>query len=393
MTLSPLQILSLAADAQESTGRAGEKILVVVQLTGGNDGLNTVVPFNDGAYFDKRPKIALKESQVLPLNGETGLHPAMTAMAELFRQGKLAILEGVGYPNPNRSHFRSLEIWQTAQPEEIGSTGWLGRYVDLKTHGAACEPVPAVNVDPILPLSLVAEKVAVPSVNNVSGFRLQTEPKYKQDRKVPSEAFLDINSNFLQAEPPYRALLTQAGLDADDASQRLLKAAGKQESKAKYPGGKLGDGLKFISQMICSGVTSTVYTVSLDGFDTHANQPQTQARLLKQLSDAIGAFQSDLEEHGVAPRVLTAVFSEFGRRLEENSGCGTDHGTAEPLFIIGSGIKGGVYGSRPSLTALDNGDLKYTVDFRHVYATLLDRWLQADSVEILGKNFETLAFV
>lgn len=366
--------------------------LVLIQLSGGNDGLNTVIPFANGAYYDARPEIAITQKDILKLNDQVGLHPSMTGMHELYKEGHLAIIEGAGYPGANRSHFRSIEIWQTAEPERIADTGWLGRYLDLAYGEKQRVPLPAVNVDPMLPKSLFARKIVVPSVHNIYEFRFRTDPQFRKDREKQIATFEDIYRSF-DSKRPHAELLQKAGLEANHASEHLFKIVKAYKGNVKYPAGKLGDGLKFISQMILGGVSAPVFTVSLDGFDTHANQKRAQANLLKQLSDGLAAFQNDLKEHGLEQDVLTLVFSEFGRRVQENSGKGTDHGTAEPLIIVGSQVKGGMYGEAASLTSLDNGDLKYTVDFRTVYATILERWLAADSAEILGKHFEILPFV
>lgn len=389
LMLTADEIFELQAHATE---RTGQKQLVLIQLSGGNDGLNTVIPFANGAYYDARPQIAIAQNDVLKLNDQVGLHPNMTGMHQLFKEGKLAIVEGAGYGSPNRSHFRSIEIWQTAEPDKIGDTGWLGRYLDLACADKNQTALPAVNVDAMLPKTLYARRVVVPSVNNVYEFRFRSDPHFRKDRENQINAFNDIYGTF-DSKRPHAEMLRKAGLEANRASDNLLDIVKRYKSNVKYPNGKLADGLKFISQMLSGGVAAPVFTVSLDGFDTHANQQRAQAGLLKQLSDALLAFQNDLKEHGLEDKVLTLVFSEFGRRVQENNGRGTDHGTAEPLFLLGSAIKGGLYGEAPSLTSLDAGDLKHTVDFRTVYATVLESWLNADSTEILGKRFETLPFV
>lgn len=389
LVISPEDWLSMPAQAAEGKG---QRQLVLIQLSGGNDGLNTVIPYAEGAYYDARPQISIAQKEVLAINDSIGLHPAMVGMHELYRAGNLAIVEGAGYPGANRSHFRSIEIWQTAQPEKIGDTGWLGRYLDHVYSGKERVSLPAVNVDPLLPKSLFAQKIVVPSVHNIYEFRFRTDPLLRKDRDNQIAVFKEIYSDF-DSKRAHTELLRKAGLEANHASDHLLNVVKAYKGNVRYPSGRLGDSLKFISQMICGGVSAPVFTASLDGFDTHANQKRAQANLLKQLSDALLAFQTDLKEHGLEENVLTLVFSEFGRRVQENYGKGTDHGTAAPLFVIGSKVKGGVFGESPSLTALDNGDLKYTVDFRTVYATILEKWWRADSHEILGKNFETVPLI
>lgn len=392
--LSHSELLALAAQATTTKRLIGNKVLVVVQLSGGNDGLNTVVPYGLGAYYDKRPQIGIKANEVLHLNGQVGLHPDMAGMANLFKQGKLAIIQGVGYPNANRSHFRSIEIWQTASPDKIRATGWLGRYLDqasLKSDFGN-NLLAAVNVDPVLPKTLSANKVIVPSVANVNDFRFKVDPDYPQDRKAQLSAFEDIYGSFTLRRP-YVDLLRKVGLEANKASDYLLSVTKNYKSAQTYPENDFAHGLQFISQMIAGGVNSRIYNISLNGFDTHVNQARTQSRLLKQLSEGLACFQADLQGHGVADDVLVLVFSEFGRRVGENNGRGTDHGTAEPLFVLGNSVHGGIYGDHPSLSSLDNGDLRHKIDFRSIYATVLDRWLKADSSAVLGNRFDQINFV
>ncbi|MBX9770751.1 MAG: DUF1501 domain-containing protein [Candidatus Obscuribacterales bacterium] len=393
--LSQSELLALAAQATGAKRVIGkDKVLVVVQLSGGNDGLNTVVPYGLGTYYDARPQIGIKPNEVIALNGQIGLNPNMSGMADLFKKGKLAIIQAVGYPNANRSHFRSIEIWQTASPDRIAGTGWLGRYLDQASLGGDLSKnlLAAVNVDPVLPKTLSANKVIVPSVANVNDFRFKVDPDYPQDRKAQVSAFEDIYANFTLRRP-YVDLLRKVGLETNKASDHLLAITKNYKSAQNYPDNEFARGLKFISQMITGGVSSRIYNISLNGFDTHVNQARTQSRLLKQLSEGLTCFQADLDAHGCADDVLVMVFSEFGRRVSENNGRGTDHGTAEPLFVLGNAVHGGLYGDHPNLTNLDNGDLRHKIDFRSVYATILDRWLKADSAAILGNRFDQMGFV
>lgn len=395
VSLTLPSIWSLAAKAADFAPRQSgkTKILVLVQMGGGNDGLNTVIPYTDGAYYKARPVIGIAADKALPLDGKTALHPDMTAFADLYESGKLAIVQGVGYPTPNRSHFRSIEIWQTGFPDRIENTGWLGRYLDsCCAHGAGENLFPAVNVDPILPKSLLADQVTVPSVNNPMEFKFRTDPMYQQDREAQVQAFNEIYADF-DLKRPHADLLRKAGVDANAASDYLQRLVKNYQSTAKYPTGSFGNGLKFIAQMIAGGLNAPVFSVSLDGFDTHTNQLRTQAGLLKQLSEGVTAFYEDLKAHKVDDDVVLMAFSEFGRRVAENGGRGTDHGTAAPAFVAGTNIRGGIYGEQPSLTNLDNGDLKYVIDFRSMYATILDKWLAADSKSILAGSFEYVPFL
>jgi uncharacterized protein (DUF1501 family) len=394
LCLSPSEIFTMLAPGAGAQARTpGSKILVLVQLGGGNDGLNTVVPYGYGAYYQARPSLAIAQAEVLPLTGQIGLNPNLKGLADLYKSGKLAVVQAVGYPNPNRSHFRSMEIWQTAEPSKIADRGWLGKYLDLAVEGKQGKNnFPAINVDPILPKTLTSAKVAVPSVNSVYDFRFKTDPRYMEDRRAQIAAFNDIYKDFPSTRP-HTELLRQAGLEARESSDYLLKVVRNYKGSVQYPRDNFAENLKFIAQMITGGVNSRIYTVSLDGFDTHTNQSRTQTNLLKHLSEALSAFQKDLEAQGVSQDVVTLVFSEFGRRVSENGGRGTDHGTAEPLFIIGSNVKGGIYGDHPELTRLDDGDLRYKIDFRTIYATMLDRWLGADSRQILGASYGSLEFI
>jgi uncharacterized protein (DUF1501 family) len=361
-------------------------------MGGGNDGLNTVVPYADGAYYKARPTIGIKPEKVLQLNQQIGFNPQMEGLHNLFNSGKVAVIQGVGYPNPNRSHFRSIEIWQTAQPDKIGETGWLGRYLDCADCTKNGNIFAAVNVEPTLPKTLQANKFMVPSVTNVFDFKFRTDPQYLQDRQTQVKTFEDIYASF-SSKRPHAELLRKAGLEANKASDYLQKIVRAYKGDVKYPDGNFGNGLKFIAQMIAGGVDSRIFTVNLDGFDTHTNQLSGQNRLLKQLSDGVSAFYKDLQQHNLQDDVVIFAFSEFGRRVAENNGRGTDHGTAAPVYVIGSKVKGGVYGDHPSLTSLDAGDLKYNTDFRCIYATLLDKWMAADSKQILGQQFDYIPFV
>ncbi len=393
LTFGANEFFNLAAQAANLAPRkpGASKILVVVQLSGGNDGLNMVVPYSLGPYYQLRPTIGIKPEKVLRLNSDVGLHPSMTALHDLYKVGKLAVVQGVGYPNPNRSHFRSIEIWQTGDAEKIAETGWLGRYLDVCCAGKE-DLFPAVNVDPMLPKTLFGSKVNVPSVSNIEDFRFLTDPQYKPDRDVQIKAFNDIYDSF-HLKRPHMDLLRKAGIDANLASDKLHQLVKKYSSDVTYPQGPFGNNLKFISQMITGGLNCSIYGASLDGFDTHTNQLRSQEGLLKQLSDGLAAFHSDLKKNNLDDDVVVLVFSEFGRRVAENGGRGTDHGTAAPVLVLGSAVRGGVIGSHPSLSDLDNGDLKYKVDFRNVYATILNRWMNCDSKAVLGQRFDELGFL
>ncbi|MBY0548112.1 MAG: DUF1501 domain-containing protein [Candidatus Obscuribacterales bacterium] len=385
-----LELTAMAADGLAAKRKNGKRILVIVQLNGGNDGLNMVAPIADPAYYKLRPSLAIPEEKALTLDAGFGLHPAMKELSSLYCDKKLAIVHGVGYPAPNRSHFRSVDIWQTAAPDKLEETGWLGRYLDGCSDRD--ELFPAVNLDSSMPKTLVGREIIVPTVPNLNDFRFKTESLSGIEREQVLSAFSDIYSSD-KVKGPNARLLKQAGINAIKASDKLQGIASRYNSEVTYPPSAFGNSLKLIAQMITGGLPATIYGANLDGFDTHVNQARHQDNLLKDLSKTLNAFQTDLDQHKVADDVVVMVFSEFGRRAAENGGKGTDHGTAGPVLLLGNSIRGGTYGEAASLTKLDQGDLRYTTDFRSVYATLLSRWFGADSREVLGGRFENLRFV
>jgi uncharacterized protein (DUF1501 family) len=352
-------ILLPGAQAQTSSARK----LVVIHLSGGNDGLNTIVPYANGAYYDARAELAISQEVVLPISNELGLHPSMTGMRSLFDQKHLAIVQAVGYPEQNRSHFRSADIWQTGYADRISETGWLGRYLDGASAGWHAENQRA--------LERRSSAKELPAI--VKGWQHDQQPALNFDDVSPVSLHATKYSASSFAAPN---LLTESGTN-----------------KFCYPDGRLGAKLQAVANSMRSGCAAQIFTASLDGFDTHANQPRVQAPLLAHLSQSISAFFADLTAQGKANEVLVLMFSEFGRRVPENGGGGTDHGSSQPLLIVGGAVKGGVYGEHASLTNLHAGDLRSAVDFRTVYATILDRWLAADSTEILGRNYEHIPFV
>lgn len=385
--------------AQASTVAGSDKLLVIVQLNGGNDGLNTLIPYQNDLYYQARPRLAVPQEQVLPLdeNLGVGLHPKLVNLKKLYDSGRLAIVQGVGYPNANRSHFRSTDIWMSAQPEKVVGTGWIGRYLDhsiARFHGAS---FPAANVQGTLPLTLRGNQVVVPSIQNLENYQFQTDARYPQDRERQLATFQQIHSRTTVADDPYLGFLVNSGLKAVESAADLQEAAAKYTSSIQYPTDPFGQALKLVSQIITGGLGTQVMHVAIGGFDTHANQNTdnvNQPLLLQYVDAGLDAFYRDLVEHNIADDVVIMTFSEFGRRVRENGSQGTDHGTAAPMFIIGNKVRGGLHSEYPSLSQLDsNGDLIHTVDFRQVYATILEDWLQADSKEILEGSFEKLGFL
>ncbi|TCP55371.1 uncharacterized protein (DUF1501 family) [Tumebacillus sp. BK434] len=367
---------------------ARDQFLVVVQLTGGNDGLNTVVPYGYGTYYDNRATLALKQREVLALNTTLGLHPSLKGLKKLYDRGRLAVINGVGYPKPSRSHFRSLEIWQTAAPERTDlTTGWLGRYLDL-SQPAASHPLAAVTVGAPSKI-FAAAKHEVPAIESVEAFQLMLTRFQEQERDLRLQA---LRGMYKAGDTLSPLRLVQAkGATAITASDRVQTRLSLPHDSGLYMDkSPLAENLQLIARFIGAGIGSKAYFTQLGGFDDHAQEKGQHARLLQEVDAALSAFYQDLEQRRLAEKVTVVVYSEFGRRLRENASAGTDHGTAAPVFVLGGRVKGGLYGEMPSLTRLEDDNLRYTVDFRSVYATLLEGVLGAPSQDILGAPFEKL---
>jgi uncharacterized protein (DUF1501 family) len=380
----------------------GEQILVCIQMSGGNDGLATVIPVDNDDYRRARPTIGVTQNLLKLGNSGVALHPGLTAFKDLYDQGQLALIQGVGYPNPNRSHFRSMEIWQTADPTHPPKDGWLGRYFDAQCNGAdpknGVDPKAAVNIGSTAPLSLQGSKFSPISFQNPQSYQwFAGNRNVDQKMRATFAKVNDLNDtgDELAASSsgnPTLDFLERTALDAQLSSDEIRAVTTKYKAAVAYPATPLGQQLQMVAQMIAGGLKTRVYYVSMGGFDTHANEKQAHDRLMGTLSAGIGAFMKDLKSQGNDQRVVLMTFSEFGRRVVENASRGTDHGTAAPMFVFGANVKGGVYGDHPSLRPqdLDAGDLKFHTDFRSVYATLLTKWMKADSAAILGGNFKTL---
>jgi uncharacterized protein (DUF1501 family) len=378
-------LFSAALAQTPLSASAADRVLIIVNLQGGNDGLNTVVPFAHQEYYKYRPSLAIPANDVVRLNDEVGFNPALRPLKPLVDAGALAVIQGVGYPQPDHSHFRSTEIWQTAQPEGYASTGWLGRYLD--TAGLPKENLfNAVAVAPVLPEALVARDIDVPAVDQLRGYGLTS------DRSASGRmAFQGVaGDTAVPFRSPYLGRVAEIEVDAQRGAEELPKLVAGYTPAAQYPATPLGRSLALAAQIVGSKLGTRVIYVQHGSFDTHTNQKPTQDRLLAEFANAIAAFQTDLAAHGNDRRVLTMTFSEFGRRVNENGSAGTDHGEAAPVFLIGGGVKGGVYGTHPSFTDLDNLDLKFTTDFRSVYATVLERWLARPTEGVIAGTFSTL---
>jgi uncharacterized protein (DUF1501 family) len=408
-TFSALQAEAADSATQIATGR-DSNILVVFQMAGGNDGLNTVVPYSNDHYHRARPKLGLAEKRVLKINDEVGLHESLSGFNDLYDAGELSIIQGVGYPNPNRSHFRSTEIWQTAaDAEKIESSGWLGRFFDNTCSG--CEPTIAVNIGRQMPQAFQAKHPVGVSLESPQSYRFMsrekgktgemTEESYRKlnepDGEMAENAGGTIGAINGSVKSPGSALdfLERTALDAQLSSDKIRAIAGRVENQATYPTSQLGNSLKLVAKLIGGGLATRVFYVSQGGYDTHTNQTGTHERLLKEMGDSVKAFVTDLKAQGNLSRVLVLTFSEFGRRVAENASSGTDHGAAAPMFLIGNKVKAGLLGKYPSLAPSDlfQGDLKYNLDFRSVYAGVLENWLTTKSAPILGRQFSPLQII
>jgi uncharacterized protein (DUF1501 family) len=406
---------AFAADAatQAVTGKDGT-ILVVLQMAGGNDGLNTVVPYADDAYHVARPRLRLTTDQVLKIDNHIALNPRLGGLKSLYDEGNMAIVHGVGYPNPNRSHFRSTEIWQTASDaDHTLSEGWLGRYFDNCCSGA--DPTVGVAIGEETPQAFAAKNPTGVTFSRPEQFRFRLSEPNSGQMSAEEMFFRQLNEAGGSEDSgaaasnaggsigaiPGRArnnlsaldFLRRTALDAQLSSDKILAIARKYKSTVPYPQGQLAASLNIIARMIAGGLPTRVYYVSQGGFDTHAGQINTHERLMGEFNDAVAAFIADLKQQGNFGRVLLMTFSEFGRRVQENANGGTDHGAAAPMFVLGGAVKAGLFGKYPSLTDLDRGDLKFNTDFRSVYGTILDKWLKAPSESVLGRKFPTLGIV
>jgi uncharacterized protein (DUF1501 family) len=361
------------------------RCLVLVNLYGGNDGLNCVVPHGDAGYYQLRPGLAIAQSDVLAIDARVGLNPGMRSLKALYDKGMVAIVQGAGYPNPDHSHFRSTEIWQTAAPDRYEHTGWLGRYFDAA--GLPTENLfKGVALSRVLPEALVSDRTDIPAIPGLGQYALMAN----RNQTARSAFWRQAHDASLPFESPYLAHVMEIEGDAQRSSEELPKLVAGYTTKAAYPATGIGRSLALAAQIVGSNLGTKVIYVEHGSFDTHVNQKTTQNSLLTQFSNAIGAFYDDLAAHGNDGRVLTLTFSEFGRRIEENGSRGTDHGEASPLFLIGAAVKGGLYGTPPNLASTNMGNVRYTVDFRNVYATVLERWLGRSSASVLNGEFATI---
>jgi len=404
-TMQSLHAEADGALVQGVTGRDGN-ILVVLQLAGGNDGLNTVIPVGNDEYRKSRPTIGVPEASILRLDPQTGLHPSLSGLASAYQEGHLAVVQGVGYPNPNRSHFRSTEIWATAvDSNKSSNTGWIGRYFDNACSG--CDASVGIAMASQMPQALTA---SVPKGVLYQGGGGGGKKKNKKSGGAQAQAdgsmMMGEDDDAGQAGGSIGMLngpgnlgklsaldfLERTEMDAKVSQQEIAQASGKAKNSVPYPATRLGQNFAMVSRLIAGGMPTRIYYLSLGGFDTHTQQAGAHERLLKEMGDAVAAFLSDLKAQGNLGRVSLMTFSEFGRRVKENASGGTDHGAAAPMFLAGGGIKSGLLGKMPSLAPQDlfDGDVKYNTDFRSVYATVLEKHLGVKSAGILRTQFPLL---
>ena len=369
----------------------GQKSVVVIQLSGGNDALNTVIPYTNGLYYDQRPYLGIPQEKALPLDGELALNPAMGPIKALWDEGEVAIINGVGYPNPNRSHFRSMDVWHTAQPADIAPEGWLGqaiRELDPKSENV----VMGVNFGRGLPRAMYAKDVPVASVGNLETYGLMPDIKDEAARAVAIEAFSQIYGG--SGKDAISQFISQVGMDALKGADMLRTAPGAYSSGVEYADTPIAQNMKSIAQVMFADVGTRVYYTQHGSFDTHANELSSHAKLWSDVSNAVADFMDDLREHGRDKDTLILMFSEFGRRINDN-GAGTDHGSGGVAFAIGGDVEGGFYGEFPSLRPEDQleGDMRFSNDFRITYSTILERWLGVDPVPITNGGFERFDFI
>jgi uncharacterized protein (DUF1501 family) len=376
LALAPTVPAFLARTARAASPARDGRVLVVVQLDGGNDGINTVVPFKDEGYAKHRRALRLPKDRLVKVNDHVGLHPDMGDAGKLLESGRLAIVQGVGYPNPNRSHFESMAIWHSARldTEDHDGTGWLGRALDT----SAASPSLLVGSG-APPVALRGHRAVTSAIERLDDFQLA--------------GGLDLRRGLTKHEPTdgLEAFVRRTMLDAYATGDRLAAVARSANGSERYPFSTVAERLQLVARLLKADIGTRVYYVTQGGYDTHAGQLDTHARLLSDLSAALKAFLHDLQAAGLAERVVVLCFSEFGRRVEENASAGTDHGTAAPVFLAGSRVQAGVVGTTPSLLDLEKGDLKMGLDFRRVYASVLEDWLGLQSAAALGGKFERLA--
>ena len=383
LTFGGLAPAALQAAAEESKS---DRILVVIELQGGNDGLNTVIPVNDEVYRKLRPKLAIAKNAALEITDGLAFHSSLRGFADLLDAGRLAVIQGVGYPDPNRSHFESMDIWHSCQRKTENRTeGWLGRMFEQTANSNGGDPKGLHLGHDKQPFALMSRDVRVPSIQSLQQFRLQgtDDAQFRKAVEELTEARRGDGNDLLN-------FVQSSTSSAIAASERLSTSVKEYSSSVTYPSTELGERLQTVAKLISSGLKTSVYYVTLNGFDTHSQQSDAHAGLLRQLGDSVKAFLDDINNLKHSDRVAVMCFSEFGRRVEENASEGTDHGTAGPMFMAGSAVKPGLIGKLPSLSNLRDGDLQHHTDFRQVYAAVIQNWLKCEAEPILLGNYDAV---
>jgi uncharacterized protein (DUF1501 family) len=376
------------------TSTKKDPVLVVLQLSGGNDGLNTIIPYTNPLYNDNRPAVRVPDDQVLQINDTIGFNPAMAPMKRLYDEGKLAIIQGIGYPSPSRSHFRSMDIWHTCEPEKVGDEGWLGRALS-ELDPTKENVLTGVNFGRGLPRAMVAPGVPVASVGNLESYGVLTGIEIEEQRAKALDVFSRVYSPMI-GQGPVLDYFAHTGLDALKGADILSTAPESYSSTIEYGSDSVAQYMRNIAQVHLANLgTRVMYTTApYNSFDTHAGELANHTKLWSETSNAVADFYDDLKEHNAGDNVVLLVFTEFGRRVHDN-GSGTDHGAGGVAFVIGDAVKGGLYGEYPSLEAnkLNEGDLAFNNDFRGLYATLLEKWMGLDSKPIINGSFEQMAYL
>ena len=375
--------LALAADALAGVHRKhAERILLVLELSGGNDGLNTVIPYTNDEYYRVRPTLAIPKDDVLKLNDDFGFHPNLLGWERLFKEGYMAIVHGCGYPSPNRSHFESMKFWHTGVPNSPETYGWVGRFADANDPAGTSSYI--VNIANEQTRAVVSENHSAVVFNDPEKF-------VREGSEEQTELFRDLARQRAAGNNSALDFVRAIGTTAESSSEFIRNACAEYRSKADYGYGNIGAILRRVVAQIKAESPARIYYTNFGNFDTHASQAGAQSGLFNQVGDAVHAFYYDLERLGLADNVAVMMFTEFGRRVKENASFGTDHGVAGPMFVVGKHVRGGFYGAHPSLTDLDQGDLKMTTDFRSVYATMIKEWMgHDDTTSVLKGDYPTI---
>ena len=367
-----------------------DKVLVVVQMTGGNDFLNTVVPFNNGHYFDARKKIRINPDEVLPINDELGINQNAASFKRLFDEGRMAIVQGIGYPNSNRSHFRGMDIWHTCEPDKVGLEGWLGQAVRELDPNAE-NVLTGVNIGRGLPRAMAVSGVPVTSIGDLEGYGVMTEVEQEDLRDKAVSMFRNIYAGAIGAGPTDE-YIGKTGIDVLKGADMLGDVASRYESTVEYADNPIAKSLRDVARVHLAGLGTRIFYTNHIGYDTHANEMAAHPKLMNEVSGAIADFLDDLEQHDAGDNVAVLVFTEFGRRMRDN-GSGTDHGSGGGAFLFGKPIEGGLYSEYPPLDPREwehGEDLRHMIDFRGIYGTVLEQWLNVEAAPIVKGHFEQI---